>query len=69
MLKNSDYPEREEASWQAGYEAALEGRTGPPPAGVDRLAWASGFLAGRAERTRRRIEAKVIALRRKRPAR
>jgi hypothetical protein len=42
------------ADWLAGFEAGASGDNYVYPAGVrDRLAWASGFIEGKAQRDRR----------------
>ncbi|MGO8692858.1 MAG: hypothetical protein ACLQMF_04205 [Rectinemataceae bacterium] len=43
----------EAEAWQAGYEAGMAGHPDyPPPAGIDRLSWFSGYIEGKAHRTR-----------------
>ena len=45
------------AGWQAGYNAGMSGGSAVcPPEIADRLAYASGFIAGRAARQRAAVQ-------------
>jgi hypothetical protein len=43
-LKNKD--------WKKGHDAALAGKPGHAPKGVDGLSWMSGYLEGKAEKNK-----------------
>jgi hypothetical protein len=46
---------QDEKSWTAGYLAGHSGQPADPPSDVDRLAWISGLIEGKADRDAGRI--------------
>lgn len=44
--------EQHPADWQAGYDAGLAGQQIQPPRGVDGVAWYSGLIEGKADRSK-----------------
>lgn len=39
----------DKTDWQKGFQAGQSGKPNQPPAGVDRLAWISGYIEGKAK--------------------
>jgi len=45
--------EQDKKAWELGYQAGLEGKaTTPPPPGVDGVAFYSGVIEGKADRSK-----------------